>query len=247
VTQPVQNGSDGTAPPTPNVGHLHIAFAGEALGLVDRLDVRLTKFGVSPGAEADKVTTRFTGSKWIDLVDAGTEAKEVLRVQMQAADYGGAHFEFDAAHTWLAIGTEHDTTLPQPGLAVFVPFAIERGGETRITFTFGIEESILIGPDGLEFRPIITHVEVEQLEGEEEAEQDPLDRYPPQYRSGSWLPSLGETEDEALRGMGLDRENFRDPRSLRPDGTDENSLAAIDPEEHLETLPEMLKGIPGMT
>ncbi len=219
----------------PTVGRLHVAMIGNGTGLVDSLNVSLSKIALKePDGSVDTVYENAANRELVRGPEQGVA--EIAAVQVKPGTYTQVHFEFINATTSIGNTGHRQATVPQPWLVLEAPFNVTAGQAVGLVVELGVEDSLRIGLEGLEFRPVIWDYHINDSEG-----RDVKQPYPAQYRTGGgWLPSLGDQLDDELNKHELDPDYIphpvggdqdRDPRS-------EGSINDLDQEELDKLLDE---------
>lgn len=224
-------------PTQPPMGRLAVGFIGNGTGIVQSLDVTVSKIALAEETNPDDPLTRYENKASAQLVRSAQEGAAPLPLlQVKPGTYSSLHFEFSNASANLLGAHEREAAIPQPQLALERPLEIKAGQTLAIIVVFGVEDSLRFGVEGLEFRPVIHDYLMQDAEG-----RDITDPFPAQYRTGgSWLPSLGERTNDTLRDHELDPESIPHPingdrdRDLRSEG----SISDVD----RDTLEDLLNG-----
>lgn len=193
-----------TPTPKASVGMLRVAFEGETAGLVESLNTTIKRIALAPQEDPDAPQTRFDGLTTVDLVAASEleNGTVIATFQVPAQNYSALYFEFDSAQLRLSGHfDQRDAQIPQPLLVVESGFQVPLGETVTTNVRFSVEESLRVGLQGYEFRPVVTSFTANGTHGE-----DLVAPYPAQFRTGGpWLPLLGERLHQALS------ENVTDP------------------------------------
>ncbi len=222
-------------PKQPPMGRLLVGLTGNGSGLVESLDVTVSKIGLAEASTPDDPMTRYENKAEAELVRTEEDGPAQLALlQVRPGSYSSLHFEFSNASANILGTHESDPVIPQPRLALERPLNITAGQTLGIVVVLGVEDSLRFGAEGLEFRPVIHDYYMEDADG-----RDLKDPFPAQYRTGgSWLPSLGERMNDTLQDHDLDPDEIPHPvngerdRDIRSEG----SLGDLD----RETLDDML-------
>lgn len=99
--------------------------------------------------------TFYDGARSIDLraLDGPDDRAELVSAQAAAGRVDALRLEFAGANADI-LTMNHDLVVPQPILVIEAPFMIEAGKTTEVLVDFSIEESLVMGAEGWEFRPV---------------------------------------------------------------------------------------------
>lgn len=193
--------------------------------IVERLEVEIVKVGLSVPGDDEKAFTYFEGSRKVDLVqyDGPDDRAQVSVFQLPARDFSALHIEFAATADGRINGEDRTVVVPQPVFVVERPFDVAPNGAVALLADFSISESLVLGGDGWEFRPVVTQYQVSDKDTDGDGIADPHDpdddndgipdnkdgdrdgdgvpdERPSQYRvGGPALPSIGQSNKNRLQ------------------------------------------------
>lgn len=200
----------------PDVGRAAF-FVRDSPAALEELHAHFAKLGLSP-AGSPAVATYYEGEKTVDLraYDGPDDRAHLVSFQLPAGVYGALHMEF-AEGSALMAGTHHPLTVPQPHLVLERNLTIEAGKTLTVLLDFSLDESLVLGGDGWEFRPVVMQYQTSDRDTDGDGVADPLDPdddnddipdnkdvdrdgdgvpdvKPAQYRTGGGaMPSVGST------------------------------------------------------